>query len=702
MTFKLQLRALFHLVFISVTFFDLSLAASSSSLPQCSDIQIQSSIRGSEYDFVVVGSGAGGGPLAARLAETGFSGWLFTSRTKARPLKIFWTVLVVEVGHDVHNLNTTIPLYFIRALEDPEIQLNYTVDEYPEGFRFQKNDAWYPRARGLGGCTTHNALLNIIAGTRSDFSSLSETFNDSSWSRANMHEYYKKITKSYNVASALLGVLKRFVGIGNSRDYGWLKTSLNPVLTAFNPKFFDLQTISFFAGVSLSAPPILSLNTISSDGASGMALPSLTVDKHHTRSSVRNRLIDIHQTLSSDQASGSSGKLTFLFDTLATKILLCQSNGIPTAYGIEFVPGGALPVASNFGGSKEDFSGRTRSVVVRKEVIISAGVFQSPQLLMLSGIGNSSHLQEHGIQPVVHLPGVGNNLQDHDEIAIMWRTKSNFSFFNGCKFLSDLKDDPCLEYWIGSGGKNVYSFSALNMITSRSPREGLDNREEAPDILTYFGPLYFPGFVRGVSQGLVDNSHNTITAVVLKAHPSSSGTVRLTGSHPQDLLQIKKNRFQEDEKGYQDVVDLREGIKKARKIIRDSVLIGPYIEKEVFPGEEVRSDEEIEEHVYKNIFGHHACCTNAMGPESDENAVLDGNFKVHGVNNLRVVDASSWPKVPGFFVTTPTYMISEKAADLIISDERSDGELGNGMFTENDEECVDECDWKVNKVMNEL
>lgn len=97
-------------------------------------------------------------------------------------------------------------------------------------------------------------------------------------------------------------------------------------------------------------------------------------------------------------------------------------------------------------------------------------------------------------------------------------------------------------------------------------------------------------------------------------------------------------------------------------------LIAGFVEKELFPGEQAQSDEEIEEHVYKHIFGHHACCTNAMGTDGDPNAVLDGNFKVRGVNNLRVVDASSWPIVPGYFVTTPIYMMSEKAADVILKE----------------------------------
>ncbi|THU87571.1 hypothetical protein K435DRAFT_681465 [Dendrothele bispora CBS 962.96] len=159
-------------------------------------------------------------------------------------------------------------------------------------------------------------------------------------------------------------------------------------------------------------------------------------------------------------------------------------------------------------------------------------------------------------------------------------------------------------------------------------------------------------------------SHNHVTAVHLKAHPHSKGTVRLTGSHPQDLLDIQKNRFQSEE-GLQDVRDLREAIKRSLQIMKNLLIVG-FVEGLAFP-ESLDTDEEIENHIFQEIFGHHACCTNPMGTDDDPNAVLDGNFNVRGVNNLRVVDASSWGIVPGYFVTTPIYMISEKAADLIIA-----------------------------------
>ncbi|KAL0069216.1 hypothetical protein AAF712_003579 [Marasmius tenuissimus] len=595
-----------------------------------------------EYDFVVVGAGAGGGPVAARLAESGYS------------------VLLLDSGHDAKNLNTTVPLYFIRAPEDPQIELNYTLSEYPPDFRVQNNDQWYPRARGIGGSTVrrdyslafqqkflrilpkiHNALINIIANTRPEFDGLARMFNDPAWSRDNMQDIFKRL--EHNLYLGLPAITEHGFD-------GWLKTSLNPVLDLLNPKYLDAQILGLAAGLVANAlPPILDINSRAEDGAIGGTMISFTIDEHHTRSSVRERLVDVRDK--------NSGRLTFMQDTLATKILLCNgTDGVPTAYGVEYAANEALPVASNFRG-KSDL--KLATVKARREVIVSAGAFQTPQLLMLSGIGNATHLRENGIEPIVDLPGVGNNLQDHDEIAVIWQMKQNFSLFAGCTFGSDPEQDPCLKTWEEEGRANVYSFGpALEVFTYKSRPE-----YTYPDIMTYMLPGYFEGFVRGFPEKAA-SIHNAVTAVNLKARPSSRGTVRLTGGHPQDLLSINKQHFQ-SERGPQDVQDLREAIKHSRRIM-SSLLIAPFVEREVFPGEQAQTNEEIENHVYEHIFGHHACCTSAMGTNEDVNAVLDGDFNVRGVKNLRVVDASSWPIVPGYFVTTPIYMMSEKAADVIL------------------------------------
>ncbi|KAJ6596530.1 hypothetical protein B0H10DRAFT_1762243, partial [Mycena sp. CBHHK59/15] len=255
----------------------------------------------------------------------------------------------------------------------------------------------------------------------------------------------------------------------------------------------DAQFLDIINTIGTSGPVLNDTNSAANVEAIGVGNPSYTIDKNHNRSSVRDRLVEVQQS--------SKGKLTFSYDTLATKIALCDpaAGGSPTAYGVEIAVGAALAVGSNFDG-KEKLN--TRLVTVRHEVIVSAGVFQSPQLVgdtsQLSGIGDQNGLGQYGIESIVHLPGVGTNLQDHDEVASIWTLKQNYTLFDGCKFLYTPEDDPCLEFWITSGHENLYSFGpALFTTMSRTTPDLVQ-----PDMLTYWVPAYFPGFFRGFAQEL--------------------------------------------------------------------------------------------------------------------------------------------------------------------------------------------------------
>lgn len=224
-------------------------------------------------------------------------------------------------------------------------------------------------------------MLNDIADTKQDFDRLATMFNDSTWSYENMRNYFKLIEHNLYFNSS-------------NPDHGfngWLNTSLNPTSILANPQFAgenslivytrlvmlrrwspDPQFNDIINTIAASGPALNDTNSAANVESIGVGNPSYTIDGNHNRSSVRDRIIQVQQS--------SGGKLTFSPDTLATKVALCDpgAGGAPTAYGVEIAVGAALPVANNFYGKTQL---KTTIVTARHEVIVSAGVFQSPQLV---------------------------------------------------------------------------------------------------------------------------------------------------------------------------------------------------------------------------------------------------------------------------------------------------------------------------------
>ncbi|KAK7024741.1 choline dehydrogenase [Favolaschia claudopus] len=551
---------------------------------------------GGEYDYIVVGSGAGGGPLSARLAENGFS------------------VLLIETGFDESgNPNTTSLLSSFAAIDgqlpDPSIDLAYTVNQFAPDSEVQRNDEWYPRAAGIGGCTIHNAGDNNIGALREQFDGLAQRLNDESWSRDNMQTYWALLERNLYLAPP-------------NADHGfdgWLKTSREPLnFTSPDPAW---QAIGD-AVINASGPTTVEdINSHLPLPRAAHILRSTTGDDKNIRSSIRDKLV---------QVAADTDKLRIMTNTLATKVLLCEAGEEVVAYGVSVAAGAKLPVSHGFTGKKYLTE---KHIVAKREVIISAGVFETPHLLMLSGIGDSEQLAQAGIPTVVHLPGVGSNLQDNDEVPVYWEFANNFT----------------APVSFGETLSSPANFTGLEA-----------------DILTYSLPFEFAGFFHGMSV-LASETANVFTAISLKAYSTSKGYVRLTGSHPQDPLDINKLRFQASG-GRDDVAALRESVKRWREVLNNDPEIKKYLKREVAPGLNVTTDADLDQYVLKNVFGHHACCTAPIGTDDDPKAVLDGDFNVRGVRNLRVVDASVWPDIPGYAPTSPTYMLSEKAAQVIMRD----------------------------------
>lgn len=354
--------------------------------------------------------------------------------------------------------------------------------------------------------------------------------------------------------------------------------------------------------------------------------------------------------------------------SLATKIRFDNST-TPKAIGVEYLKGQSLYAADPRSTGEEN--GTPGYVAASKEVIVSAGAFNTPQLLKLSGIGPKAELDNFDIPVVADLPGVGTNMQDRYEIGVAGEAPTDFAVLKGCTFGYSYPD-PCLDAWSNNTLiplKGVYATSGIAVVVSK--KTSAASASEDPDILMLGVPGNFRGYQPGYAYDSIKN-HNYWTWQTLKVHShNNGGTVRLRSTDPRDTPSIIFNSFDTgNTEGGGDLKDLQaayEGVEFAREMFKKMPALDGKFE-EVWPGaDNVSTEAEVKQYIKDEAWGHHASCTVPIGADDDENAVLDTNFKVRGVQGLRVVDASSFPKIPGAFIALPTYMISEKAADAIIN-----------------------------------
>jgi choline dehydrogenase len=289
----------------------------------------------------------------------------------------------------------------------------------------------------------------------------------------------------------------------------------------------------------------------------------------------------------------------------------------------------------------------------------------------LSGIGSRSELESFGIPVLVDSPGVGSNLQDRYENAVVSKTTSGFEILKGCSLLTS-NPDICLQKWQNGttpAQKGFYAGNAFPIAVIFKSSVA----ESDPDVFLFGGPVSFRGFYPGWANpsSLVPASANGWwTWVILKAHGRNhAGTVKLRSTNPLDTPLINFNSFDTgtttDRADQKDLQASYEGVSFARKV-NSQLHCADGAFEEVWPGPNATSEADTKDSIKRSAFGHHASCTAAIGKDGDPNAVLDPSFRVRGVCGLRVVDASIFPKTPGFFLAVPLYMISEKAADVII------------------------------------
>lgn len=595
-------------------------------------------------EYVVIGSGAGGGPLAANLARAGHK------------------VVLVEAGGDDDGPDYQVPAFHPLATEDPALSWAYYVRHYADQ-RQQERDRkfvraedgiFYPRAGTLGGCTAHHAMITITADA-ADWDGIAALTGDPSWRAEAMRGYFQRLERCrYRGPS-----WDPFDHPARHGYQGWLPTAINDPLLLLRDR--QLAEVVLTA-IRQAGPPELfqSLLTAGLD-------PNDWRVVHGDRSGIYNIPVSV-------QGAHRAGTREYIRQTARAlpNNLLIRTHALVTrilfqgrhAVGVEYLDGAHLYRADPHAPRSGPEPGPRRRLYATREVILAAGAFNSPQILMLSGIGPRGELARFGIPVIADRPGVGRNLQDRYEATVVTRMHADFPLLRACGFRAPgpgEPPDPCYAEWLRGGGVYATNGTVLGIIRPSAPARPAD--------LFIFGiPGYFRGYYPGYSRAIRDKDY--FTWAVLKAHTrNTAGTVTLRSADPRDTPEINFHYFAEgnDATG-DDLASVVAGIDFARHLTAPLYRPGGPAAAEVVPGAAIDTPDAVARFVADEAWGHHASCTNRIGPPGDPLAVVDSRFRVYGTRGLRIVDASVFPRIPGFFIVTPIYVISEKASDVILED----------------------------------
>jgi choline dehydrogenase len=519
----------------------------------------------------------------------GSSGCVVAARLSEDPSS---SVLLLEAGGKDDHLYLRMPLAFLRAVRDPRFGWNFMSEPEPH---LGNRPLWIPRGKVLGGCSTINGMF-YMRGHPLDYDEW-VGLGCNGWGYREVLPYFKRSETSWRGASPYHGA------------DGPLRVRQIHTTHLFH---HEMMSTAERHGYPISSD-------INGELPEGFARGEVTVDGRGRRSSTARAYL---------YPAMNRSNLRVEINALTSRVLFERGSAV----GVEYRQGGkALRVRA-------------------REVILSGGAYNSPQLLMLSGIGPADELRALGI-PIVHdSPEVGRNLSEHAVSMV------EFEAAKPTTFLAQLRADRALvsaARWALTG-KGPFS----TLINSCNAIIRTDSGLDRPDVQLMCNPVRLDADVW--YPGISKRKQHLFSVGVVALHPQSRGYVALRSADPAVAPRIVMNLATEQA----DIATIRRGIRAVRDLYRTSPqaeLTGP----ELTPGPRVETDADLDAFIRASVqLTQHPVGTCSMG--SGPGAVLDPALRVNGVQGLRVIDASVMPTVPGGNTNAPAIMIGEKGADLVL------------------------------------